>query len=145
MEIRNKIRLVNNALSQTMDLYRIWAKKNNVNYNTLLVLYTLDDLQVCTQKAISTCWALPKQTVHGILMDFEKKKYVTIKTSEKNKRERLVCLTPLGKKYADTILSPLYRIEESVMQTMGKEMQEQLLTCNIKYYELFKGEIENAK
>lgn len=145
MEIREKTRLINNVLSQTMDLYRTWAKMNNVNYNTLLVLYTLDDLKECTQKEISTCWALPKQTIHGILLDFEKKSYVTITTSDKNKKERLIRLTSLGKDYANTILGPLYSMEEAIMQAMGEDMQNQLINCNTRYYELFKEKIENAR
>ena len=37
MEIREQIKLVNIALSGTLDVYRIWAKKYNLNYNALVV------------------------------------------------------------------------------------------------------------
>lgn len=73
MQIREQIKLVNIALSGTLDLYRIWAKKHQLNYNALVILYTLNDYKKCTQKQICEWWALPKQTVHGILLDFEKK------------------------------------------------------------------------
>lgn len=56
-------RLINSTLNGTFDLYRIWVKKHNSNYNALVILYTLDDYKIFTQK----------QTVHGMLLDFEKK------------------------------------------------------------------------
>lgn len=145
MNQREKVRLVNTAISQTMNLYRIWAKKNQLNYNTLLVLYTLDDLKECTQKEICNWWALPKQTVHGILLDLQKNGYVKLVTSEKNKRERIVSLTPSGQEYANSHLTTLYLLEETAMQKMGEELQEQFIRANTKYYELFKEEIAHVR
>lgn len=143
MKIREQIRLVNTALSGTLDLYRIWAKKHDLNYNALVILYTLDDYKTCTQKQICKWWALPKQTIHGILLDFEKKGYLTINANPKNKRERLISFTEKGKVFASSILEQLYNMEENAMEKLGFEQREQLIACNKKYYELLKEEIEN--
>ena len=143
MEIRNQIKLVNTALSGTLDLYRIWAKKNQLNYNALVILYTLDDFKSCTQKQICQWWALPKQTVHGILLDFEKKGYIAITANKENKRERLITLTDSGKEFARAILEPLYKMEENAMEKLGSELRNQLIQSNTRYYELLKEEIEN--
>lgn len=143
MEIRNQIKLVNTALSGTLDLYRIWAKKNQLNYNALVILYTLDDFKSCTQKQICQWWALPKQTVHGILLDFEKKDYIAITANKENKRERLITLTDSGKEFARAILEPLYKMEENAMEKLGSELRNQLIQSNTRYYELLKEEIEN--
>lgn len=143
MDIRKQIRLVNSALSSTLDLYRIWAKKNKLNYNSLLVLYTLYDFKTCTQKQICDWWALPKQTVHGILFDFEKKGYILITPNEENKRERLITFTPKGSDFACEILKPLLQMEENVMEELGEELINQLIVSNTKYYELLKEEINN--
>ena len=143
MEIRNQIKLVNTALSGTLDLYRIWAKKNQLNYNALVILYTLDDYKSCTQKQICQWWALPKQTVHGILLDFEKKGYIAITANKENKRERLITLTDSGKGFARAILEPLYKMEENAMEKLGSELRNQLIQSNTRYYELLKEEIEN--
>lgn len=35
MEIREQIKIFNIALSSTLDLYRVWAKKHQLSYNTL--------------------------------------------------------------------------------------------------------------
>lgn len=144
MEIREQIKLVNAALSGTLDLYRIWAKKNDLNYNALVILYTLDDYKKCTQKQICEWWALPKQTVHGILLDFEKKGYITITVNAKNKREKFIEFTKCGKKFASSILEQLHKMEECAMEKLGNEQRKQLIACNTKYYELLKEEMENG-
>lgn len=144
MNIREQINLVNVALSGTLDLYRIWAKKHHLSYNALLVLYTLNDYKTCTQKQICEWWALPKQTVHGILMDFEEKKYITMSANAENKRERLVSLTEDGKKYIFPILAQLHKMEENAMEKMGSEKRNQLIVCNSEYYELLREEINHG-
>lgn len=144
MELREQIRLVNIALSGTLDLYRIWAKRHQLNYNTLVILYTLDDYKTCTQKQICDWWALPKQTVHGILLDFEKQGYITITTNAENKRERLVVFTEKGERFAASILGQLHKMEERAMEKLDDEQRNQLINSNTKYYELLKEEIENG-
>ena len=145
MNIREQIKLVNRALSGTLDLYGVWAKKHGLNYNALVIVYTLDDCQTCTQKQICQWWALPKQTVHGILLDFEKKGYLTITANTENKRERLVAFTEKGKAFAASILEPLYKMEEKAMKKMGQEQRAQLIACNTNYYELLKEEMEHGE
>lgn len=143
MEIREQIKLVNTALSGTLDLYRIWAKRHNLNYNALVILYTLDDYKVCTQKQICEWWALPKQTVHGILLEFEKKEYITMIENAENKRERLISFTKQGEVYASSILKKLHKMEEMAMEKLGDEQRNLLIACNNNYYELLKEEIKN--
>lgn len=144
MDIREEIKLINTALSATLDLYRIWAKKHNLNYNTLVILYTLDDYKTCTQKQICEWWALPKQTVHGILLDFEKKGYITMTANQENKREKLITFTKRGKIFASSILEQLHKMEENAIRRLGEEYRNQLIACNTKYYELLREEIENG-
>ena len=144
MQIREQIKLVNIALSGTLDLYRIWAKKHQLNYNALVILYTLNDYKKCTQKQICEWWALPKQTVHGILLKKKKKGYITITASTKNKRERLIAFTENGEIFASSILNRLYQMEENAMHKLGEEKRKQLIESNTKYYELLKEEIENG-
>lgn len=144
MKIREQIKLVNVAISSTLDLYRIWAKKHDLNYNSLVILYTLYDYKGCTQKQICEWWALPKQTVHGILMDFEKRGIITITASTENKRERLVNFTDEGMIYASSILEQLHQLEENAMAKLSDEQKNQLIQCNMQYYEAFKEEIENG-
>lgn len=144
MEIREQIKLVNTALSGTLDLYRIWAKKHQLNYNALVILYTLYDYKICTQKQICDWWALPKQTVHGILLDFEKKGYITTSANTENKRERLITFTEHGEIFASSVLEQLHKMEERAMYKLGNDQRNQLISSNTSYYELLKEEIQNG-
>lgn len=144
MNIREQIQTVNTILSKTLDLYRLWAKKNKINYNTLLVLYTLDEKTICTQKQICECWALPKQTVHGILAEFDKKGYICDQVNPTNKKERLISFTDVGKQYADQILQPLYKMEEKAMLEMDEASRQHLIDCDEQYYELLRKEINHG-
>lgn len=144
MEMREQIKQVNKALSQTMDLYRLWAKKCNLNYHALLILYTLNDYGVCTQKQICEWWALPKQTVHGILLDFEKKGYLNIEMNPENKRERFISFTKEGASFSKAVLSQLHQMEEQAMQQLGAERSQQLLDCTMDYCKLLRKEMENG-
>lgn len=145
MTIREQIKSVNVALSNTMDLYRLWAKKCSINYNALLVLYTLSDYGVCTQKQICEWWAVPKQTVHGILLDFEKRGYLKIEINVENKRERLITLTDEGEKFSNSILLQLHIMEEHAMEQLSSVQRQQLIDCNTNYYRLLKEEINNGE
>lgn len=142
MKIREEIKLVNIALSNTLDLYRLWAKKNQINYHALLILYTLNDYEICTQKQICEWWALPKQTVHGLLVDLEKKGYITITVKKDNKREKLIAFTDSGRNYASSILDRLLVMEENAMLQLGAEKRKQLIETNTKYYEILKEAIQ---
>lgn len=144
MNLRDNITQVNTALSGTLDVYREWAKKNGMNYNELIVFYTLDEKKECTPKQISEYWALPKQTVNGILREFEKKGYIRVSNGIHDKRERIVTYTPDGEKVAASILGPLYQMEETAMENLGAERCQQLIECNTLYYQALKKEIEQV-
>lgn len=144
MNLRDNITQVNTALSGTLDVYREWAKKNGMNYNELIVFYTLDEKKECTPKQISEYWALPKQTVNGILREFEKKGYIHVSNGIHDKRERIVTYTPDGEKVAASILGPLYQMEETAMENLGAERCQQLIECNTLYYQALKKEIEQV-
>ena len=72
------------------------------------------------------------QTVHGILLDFEKKGDTTITFIEK------------GKLFAASVLEKLYEMEENAMQRLSHDQRNQLVICSTKYYELLKEEIEHG-
>lgn len=143
MTLREQIKAINTALSQTMDLYRIWAKKKNINYHALLILYTLADCGECTPTAISKWWALPKQTVNGILRNFQNKGLIVMESAASDKREKVVILTERGQEFSDSILTPLHDREERAMKKLGPTACRDLLMTSQEYCNLFKKEIIN--
>lgn len=145
MSLRDDIRMVNTALTGTLDIYREWAKVKGLNYNELIVLYTLDEKKECTPKQISEYWALPKQTVNGILREFEKKGYICVSSGIQDKRERIITYTADGEKFAASILSHLYQMEEAAMESLGAQRCQQLIECNRLYCEALRKELIESK
>jgi DNA-binding MarR family transcriptional regulator len=143
MSIKHQMKAVNTVVNRINELYSKWAKSHGLNYHSLMVLYAMNDKESCTQKKISEEWLIPKQTIHTILKDFLHKGFVVFETDPKDKREKMIRFTKEGKAYAQTILVPLYEMEEKVVQKMGKEMAHMLFESNRLFCELLELEVEN--
>ncbi len=103
-------------------MYEEWAKAQGLSSNGVLVLYSFcEGNGECTQKSISQKWCIPKQTVNTILKDFLKNGYVEMVSMEEDKRNKLVRLTPVGRKFADNVIGKLHKREIYVMEKMGLE------------------------
>lgn len=82
--------------------------------NLLWILYALNDGEKHSQKQICDDWAIPRSTANTIIKDLESKRYVVLSRIKGKRRELLVSLTPLGKKYADNALCDLYKRESEI-------------------------------
>lgn len=103
-------------------MYEEWSKEQGLSSNGVFVLYTFYEGDgPCTQKMISEKWNIPKQTVNTILKDFQKKGYIKMVSSQEDKRNKFICLTETGKKYADDIIGKLQKKEIYVIKKMGLE------------------------
>ena len=93
--------------------------------NLLWILYALNDGRRHSQKQLCGDWAIPRSTANTIIKDLESKNYVALTQIKGERRELLVSLTPVGKEYADGILSDLYKREGEIYA--GIETPEELL------------------
>lgn len=136
-EFKAEINLYYRLMGEATQLYEKWAKQRGITYNTILVLCTfLSEQGACTQKQICDKWNIPKQTVHTILKDFERKGYVAFPeiSSRKNK---VVSLTDSGLAYANKIADELYEQDFRTIGKMGIEHMKALnlnLTLYIRCY-----------
>ncbi len=82
--------------------------------NLLWILYALNDGERHSQKQLCADWDIPRSTANTIIKDLESKQYITLSQIKGERRELLVSLTESGKKYADGVLSDLYRREREI-------------------------------
>lgn len=141
--IKNQICQVNYALTNIISAYGSWAKKNGLSYNSLIIIYLMEDIKSCTQKQICDTLQIPKSTIHSILTDFIKKGYIILEFEGDNKKEKIVKLTKQGEEFFFEILSRLHIVEERAMQKLGTDMCQQLVNSNIKFSEFINQEVEN--
>ncbi len=96
-------------------VYGAYGKNCNLGSpNLLWILYALNDGERHSQKLICAEWDIPRSTANTIIKDLESKHYITLSQIKGERRELLVSLTESGKKYADGILSDLYRREKEI-------------------------------
>ena len=120
-------------------IYADWAKKHDISYNALLILYSLwNGKYYCTQKMICQQWMLPKQTVNTILKDLEKKELVSFGATPYDHRKRGICLTDSGIDYAKPIIPKLMELETQVMEKLGNERAEAIIENTALFIEYFK-------
>ncbi|MCR5793365.1 MAG: hypothetical protein K6G65_09370 [Lachnospiraceae bacterium] len=112
------------ALYHVDSFYDEFAKKSNVSSALLWVLYALNDGNPHTQIEISSDWELPKTTVNTVIKEIQKDGYVELVPIKGKRREMSIVLTESGKKYADSVLSDLYKKEGEVYRSLNKQEKE---------------------
>ena len=112
------------ALYHVDSYYDEFAKQSNVSSALLWVLYALNDGKPHTQIEISNDWELPKTTVNTVIKEIQKDGHVELVPIKGKRREMSIVLTESGKKYADDVLSDLYKKEAEVFKTLSKEERE---------------------
>lgn len=139
--LRAQCEMLNAAISKVTSLYGVWAKKHGLSYNSLMVLYTMEDESCRTQKDICEKWMLPKTTVNTILAEFRAKGYITFASESRDKREKTIELTTAGREYSSSILPALHELETRVLGRMGTEQREALVNGNVLFGEYFEREV----
>lgn len=132
------------AWGQTNALYIVWCSEMGENPYRLLVLYALNAHEPITQKEIADCTGLSKQTVSTVMRSLREEEYVLLSTGESDRREKKVRLTPKGKKYANEVLTPLYRLEQRVFDVMGAERMKQMSDSIALFNLVFEKEMESG-
>ena len=127
-------------------VYDDWAREQGLSSNSALILYTLyEEKENCTQKSISQMWSIPKQTVNTILKEFSANGYIELSADKKDKRNKLIMLTPKGNAYAGKIVESLRKRELFPIDQMGLENITRMNDVTELFISLFKrgGSLEN--
>jgi DNA-binding MarR family transcriptional regulator len=126
-------------------LYDEFAKQSGMLMNTFLVLNALFYAKGgMTQKAICDITHHSKQTVSLIIKNLLKDGYVTLEEGKDDKRNRIVRLTESGREYCEKPVRHITVSEDTAMEMLTPEEQEQLVDLSRRYTEnlikLVKGE-----
>lgn len=85
MDYLKQVKQLSYIINNINVVYGKLAQKHGISYNALLILSVLDE-KICTQKEICDTLLLPKSTVHSILLEYIKKGYMTLEAGS-NKRK----------------------------------------------------------
>ena len=109
------IRRLTLACNRMDGAYYLYARDCGVNENTLALLYAINDGQPHSQKQVCEEWLIPKTTVNTIVRQLEAEGYLTLRHDGRG-REKTLCLTPAGARYARDILRDIYAAEDAALQ-----------------------------
>lgn len=123
-------------------IYDEIAKKIGMKENTLALLYALDDGKSHSQKEISEEWLIPKTTLNTIVKECIAAGYIFL-NSDNHKKEKEICLTDSGKKYAAEVLSQVYELEEEAMRRTLKTVSPEFIESLEQFANNFKEKVRN--
>lgn len=112
---------INCAVIKFRGLYALWAKKHGISYHELLVLYTIREQGICTQKQICDSYLLPRQTINHVILDMRKRGLLTLSPEHCVGREKAFILSETGREYAADLLEALNRMEMEAIEEFGRE------------------------
>lgn len=142
MELRAKTEQLNTCICKMTELYRTWAKRHGMSYNTMMTLYALGQSRKCTQKQIADEWLIPKQTVNTIIKELERLGYIRFEPLPGSK-QKVVCLTESGRAYADSCLHELYEMEARALRSLGQPLTDIFIECNLAFVERLDEEVRS--
>lgn len=129
-------------ISRINGLSAQWAQEHGVNPYHIKPLYALYLDPSMTQKQISECCSLPKQTVSNAIREMKANGHITLEVSPNDKREKHIRITDTGREYLEKVSAPIADLENRVIAGMGKEAYESLIFGLSKYAEVMEKEIQ---
>ncbi len=123
-------------------LYVRWAAERGISYQETIVLYSLHAENGITQKSVCDGYGLPKQTVNAVVRSLKERGMITLQPAEKDRREKIMMLTPQGREYTEHMLGPLFEIEERVCRNIDEERFLRMTETMELFNLLFEKEME---
>lgn len=118
------------------------AKKYDVNYHEMVLMYHLYRNGECTQKQICDYYLLPKQTVNNIVMALNKMDYITWHFTQTNKKEKVLSITEKGLEYISSLVQSMNNTEDIIKNIFGEEKMTLLVNLLTEYNSLIKASID---
>lgn len=124
---------VNHAIIKCRGVYSWWSKLTGVNYNRMLVFYTIRDYGYCTQKQMCNQYLLPRQTMNNIVAALCREGLLTEDPARRQGREKAYVLTAAGVEYSTQHLASLNAVENRAAQIFGRERISAMADLVLEY------------
>lgn len=140
-EVRRQLREFNTIYKETDALYGELAKQSGLSNCAFWLMYSIREADgTCTQKELCDQWFMSKQTIHSALKGLEKDGYITLISSETDKRSKHIALTEKGIQLARESVDIVFELEQIAFQNMSAAQRTALLESTRMYQELFQAQ-----
>lgn len=136
---------VNQAIIRCQRVYSVWAKKNKVSYNRMLVLYTIREYGSCTQKQVCDSYMLPRQTVNHVITEMRKEGILAVSEEMSRGKEKALVLTESGEEYSERLLHSLSLMEERAAAQLGAERIRMMTELFMEYDRVLEDALEEEE
>lgn len=124
---------INSAIIKFRGIYSAWSYKHGINYNEMLVLYTIREQGYCTQKQICDSYLLPRQTMNHVFMGLREQGILQYSKEHSIGKEKAYTLSEQGKEYATPFLKSLDVVETRAIELLGEDKIEMLTRLLLEY------------
>lgn len=131
-------------LMQSMDtLYEGYARAHGLTYMSLYILETIYATQDCTQTCISEQTLYPKQTVNMVTRSFQRKGWVRYEPNPRDRRSKLILLTPAGEAVAQQIIEPFWCAGSLAFAELDANERAVMLRSLLSFVRIFSEKVQN--
>lgn len=114
------------GMTRIEGLYEKLAEKQGFSYGVVQLFYILKLNDSVTQKQVSQICNIPKQTVNIVIKQLKTEKHIILIANKKDKREKIIKLTPLGEALSQKLLTPYFELNELVGKKIGIDLLNNL-------------------
>lgn len=126
---RDDIRRLMIAIDHIDQLYYRAVRRLGVKSNTFVLLYALADGRRYTQKQICDEWSIPRTTLNTVVQECKEHGYLELLPT--GGKEKDLRLTETGKRWATTILTPIFQAEERALPApLARSLADQMQTAS---------------
>lgn len=86
----------NHSIIKLRGVYADWSRRHNINYNEMLVLYTIRENGYCTQKQVCDNYLLPRQTIHNVISRMREQGYLILEPGKRRRTGKSICIDREG-------------------------------------------------
>lgn len=114
------IKAVTSETCRTDYLYDEWNKLHGINRYISIIVYMLAYSDISTQRELSLCYNMPKQTVNNVINQLKDEGYITLARDENDRRSKHIVLTDEGKNTLTRSLSRLLNLKRAFLKKWAR-------------------------
>jgi len=144
MNFKSELRQLFDIMNETDKMYNVLAKKVDLSFNQLIILYYLRTHNNVTQKNIASDMLVPKQTINSILNNWIKDGYINFK-NESSKKNKIILLSEEGEKELGLKIDYIMDKENRILSKFSQKEVEALVSSNLEYLKIMKEVIKEEE
>lgn len=144
MNFKSELRQLFDIMNETDKMYNVLAKKVDLSFNQLIILYYLRTHKNVTQKNIASDMLVPKQTINSILNNWIKDGFIIFQ-NESSKKNKIILLSEEGEEVLGVKIDYIMDKENLILSKFSQSEVEALVSSNLEYLKIMKEVIKEEE